>query len=67
MSNFRVEDIRRVLAVAHVKPAVNQLELHPYLQQPEVYALCRENGIVVVRRRRLRSTVSPPVACWAAS
>lgn len=51
VSNFWPEDLKRILAVARIKPAVNQLELHPYLQQPEVYAVCREHGIVVVGLR----------------
>ena len=35
VSNFRPEHLRRLLDTAEVVPAVNQVELHPYLQQAE--------------------------------
>jgi diketogulonate reductase-like aldo/keto reductase len=30
VSNFTVEDLQKLLKTAHVKPAVNQIRLHPY-------------------------------------
>jgi len=30
VSNFTVEDLQKLLKIAHVKPAVNQIKLHPY-------------------------------------
>jgi len=30
VSNFTVEDLQKLLKIAHVKPAVNQIRLHPY-------------------------------------
>jgi len=30
VSNFTVEDLQKLLKIAHVKPAVNQISLHPY-------------------------------------
>lgn len=47
VSNFRVGDIRELLAHARVRPAVNQLEFHPYLQQSELAQLCRSEGIAL--------------------
>src|SRR3954447_11259487 len=35
VSNFRPEDLRRLLDTADVVPTVNQVELHPYLQQTD--------------------------------
>jgi diketogulonate reductase-like aldo/keto reductase len=46
VSNFMVEHLTKLLAKAEVVPAVNQIELHPYFQQPEVQALNAEHGIV---------------------
>lgn len=46
VSNFMVEDLRNLLERTSVVPAVNQIEIHPYFQQPEVVALGREHGIV---------------------
>ena len=46
VSNFMVEHLTNLLDKAEVVPAVNQIELHPYFQQPEVQAFNAEHGIV---------------------
>ncbi|KQB83472.1 Morphine 6-dehydrogenase [Corynebacterium lowii] len=46
VSNFMERDLTALLEKATVVPAINQIELHPYFQQPEVVALCREHGIL---------------------
>jgi len=46
VSNFMVEHLTTLLDNAEVVPAVNQIELHPYFQQPEVQALNAEHGII---------------------
>lgn len=46
VSNFRVEDIERVVAATGVAPAVNQIELHPLLQQKELGGYGKAHGIV---------------------
>jgi 2,5-diketo-D-gluconate reductase A len=38
VSNFRVEDLERLKAEAEQRPTVNQIELHPRLQQAELRA-----------------------------
>jgi diketogulonate reductase-like aldo/keto reductase len=38
VSNFRVEDLERIEAEAERRPTVNQVELHPRLQQAELRA-----------------------------
>ena len=45
VSNFLVPHLDRLLHETSVVPAVNQIELHPAHQQPEVTAFARENGI----------------------
>ncbi len=47
VSNFLVPHLEKLLASADVVPAVNQIEYHPYLQQPEAAALSRDNGIAI--------------------
>lgn len=45
VSNFSTLKLQQLLASARHKPEMNQIELHPYLQQPAMFAFCRMNGI----------------------
>ncbi|WP_079525287.1 aldo/keto reductase [Halobacillus hunanensis] len=45
--NFNIEHLQRLLDECDVKPAVNQVECHPYLAQNELKEFCRENGILL--------------------
>jgi 2,5-diketo-D-gluconate reductase A len=45
VSNFRVEDLERLKAEADLQPSVNQIELHPRLQQAELRAWHEDNGV----------------------
>ncbi|GAB3300664.1 aldo/keto reductase [Parasphingorhabdus pacifica] len=45
VSNFHIAHLRRLLAETDVVPAVNQIELHPRLQQPGLRAFHAEYGI----------------------
>ena len=45
VSNFEPEHLRRVIDEVGVTPAVNQVELHPYLPQTELRAFHAEHGI----------------------
>lgn len=47
VSNFKPHHLDELLKVAKTVPAVNQIELHPLLQQKETRAYCAERGIVV--------------------
>ncbi|AXT85405.1 aldo/keto reductase [Aeromicrobium sp. A1-2] len=46
VSNFLPEHLDRLVAETGVAPAVNQVELHPYLQQAEQRAADERHGIV---------------------
>jgi diketogulonate reductase-like aldo/keto reductase len=46
VSNFQPAHLQRLLDETEVVPAVNQVELHPWLQQREVRAFDAEHGIV---------------------
>lgn len=45
VSNFLIPHLDRLLASAHVVPAMNQFEFHPRLQQPELHRYCESHGI----------------------
>jgi diketogulonate reductase-like aldo/keto reductase len=47
VSNYLVPHLEELLAKANVVPAVNQIEVHPFLQQRETRAFCKTQGIVV--------------------
>jgi diketogulonate reductase-like aldo/keto reductase len=44
-SNMTIPKLRLVLRDARIKPAVNEMELHPHFQQPELFQFVVENGI----------------------
>jgi len=46
VSNFRAEDIERLINETGIVPAVNQIELHPLLQQVQLRAFADARGIV---------------------
>ncbi|MDT7798879.1 MAG: 2,5-diketo-D-gluconate reductase [Actinomycetota bacterium] len=45
VSNFQPAHLERLLDAAEIAPALNQVELHPYLQQHEVREFDAKNGI----------------------
>ena len=45
VSNFSVRKLQDLMQHARIKPEVNQVELHPLLQQPDLLAFCRAEGI----------------------
>lgn len=46
VSNHLIHHLEEVLKDAAVIPAVNQMELHPYLVQQEVVDFCKDKGIL---------------------
>nr|AFK35539.1 unknown [Medicago truncatula] len=45
VSNFSVKKLQDLLDVGRVPPAVNQVELHPQLQQPNLHTFCKSKGV----------------------
>jgi 2,5-diketo-D-gluconate reductase A len=68
VSNFQVPHLRRLAAETEVVPAVNQIEVHPYLTNEEVRAYGAEHGILteawspIARGRVLRDPTISAIA-----
>jgi len=59
VSNFSELTLGKILPTATVKPAVNQLEIHPYNPQHKLLAYLKEQGIKPEAYSPLGSTGSP--------
>jgi len=59
VSNFSEAKIRTLLDCEGVGPEVNQVELHPYLQQPPLLRFCSAHEIVVTGYSPLGSQARP--------
>jgi diketogulonate reductase-like aldo/keto reductase len=47
LSDITLEKLREIVAAARVRPAIVQVESHPYLPEWELLDFCREHGIVL--------------------
>lgn len=47
-SNMTIPKLKLLLRDARIKPAANEMELHPHFQQPELYQYVVDNGIVPI-------------------
>ena len=47
-SNMTIPKLKLLLRDARIKPAVNEMELHPHFQQPELFQYVVENGIQAI-------------------
>ena len=46
VSNWTIEGLKDMLSWAEVKPAVNQVEIHPFLPNEELVKFCFDNSIM---------------------
>lgn len=47
ISNFSIKKIRELLDICRIRPEVNQIELHPFHQQPEMLEFCSKEKIIL--------------------
>lgn len=47
VSNFGAKKLRDLIGNSKIKPEVNQVEMHPYLQQNELYEFCKKEEILL--------------------
>jgi aryl-alcohol dehydrogenase-like predicted oxidoreductase len=48
VSNWTVKKLERLLAIAEVKPVVNQFEIHPFFPNTKLVEYCLEHDILPV-------------------
>lgn len=47
VSNFSVKELEELIKDTDLVPAVNQIEMHPYLRQPKLMEFCASKGITI--------------------
>ncbi|EON69065.1 hypothetical protein W97_08378 [Coniosporium apollinis CBS 100218] len=47
VSNFNIRRLTQLLEKTQTVPVVNQIEAHPYLQQPDLFKFCKEHDILI--------------------
>ena len=58
-SNMTIPKLKLVLRDAEIKPAANEMELHPHFQQPQLFEYLLQNGIVPIGYSPLGSPSRP--------
>jgi len=58
-SNMTVPKLKLLLRDAKIKPATNEMELHPHFQQPEFFQFCIDNEIIPIGFTPIGSPTRP--------
>jgi diketogulonate reductase-like aldo/keto reductase len=61
LSDITLKKLREIVAVARIKPAVVQVESHPYLPEWELLEFCEQHGIVIQAFAALGHAMKPSV------
>jgi len=61
LSDITLQVLKEIVAVARIKPAVVQIESHPYLPEWELLEFCQQHGIVVLAFAPLGHGMEPNV------
>jgi len=61
LSDVTLEKLREIVAAARIKPAIVQVESHPYLPEWELLDYCREQEIVLLAFAALGHAMEPNV------
>jgi len=59
LSNVNLERLRGIVEVARIKPAVVEVESHPYLPEWDLLEYCRQHGIVLLAFAALGHAMEP--------
>ena len=58
-SNMTIAKLKLLLQDARIKPAANEMELHPHFQQPEFFKFCIDNQIMPIGFAPIGSPTRP--------
>ena len=58
-SNMTIPKLKLLLRDAKIKPAANEMELHPHFQQPEFFKFCIDNQIAPIGFAPIGSPTRP--------
>lgn len=58
-SNMTIPKMKLLLRDAEIKPACNEMELHPHFQQPEFFNFCKDNEILPIGFTPIGSPTRP--------
>jgi diketogulonate reductase-like aldo/keto reductase len=61
LSDITLKKLREIVAIARIKPAVVQVESHPYLPEWDLLDFCGEHGIVIQAFAALGHAMKPSV------
>jgi diketogulonate reductase-like aldo/keto reductase len=61
LSDITLDKLRDIVAAARIKPAVVQVESHPYLPEWELLDFCRQHGIVLLAFAALGHGFEPKI------
>ncbi|CAH1269911.1 AKR1B10 [Branchiostoma lanceolatum] len=61
VSNFNKQQLERLVQNCRIKPAVNQVELHPYLAQQDLVDFCKRNNVLLTAYSALGAPARPKV------
>jgi alcohol dehydrogenase (NADP+) len=61
LSDITLDKLKEIVVAARIKPAIVQVECHPYLQEWDLFEFCREHGIVLLAFAPLGHGMKPRV------
>ncbi|HEV7348884.1 aldo/keto reductase [Telluribacter sp.] len=59
VSNFSIPKIKNLLSTARIRPEMNQVEMHPYLQQNALLNYCKQENVHITAYSPLGSSDRP--------
>lgn len=60
VSNWTIPGLKQLISIAEVKPAVNQVEVHPFLPNTDLVKFCQEQNILIAAYSPLGSQNQVP-------